>query len=254
MRRVITIVGVIALVVAGSLGIYYFTSQAKEAPAPDYETLRVETLRVDRGNLVSTVSATGAIEPEGQVSLVFRGAGRVGEVLVKEGDAVTAGQVLARLETEDLDLALAQAETALVISQAQLDRLKTPTDEIDLAAAEAAVASAEASVESAQAALASAQAAFSDLQAGATEDQKRAGAATLERARIVRDQAQSAYDQIAGQPNAGMLPQSLQLQRRLPRPGPPRPRPRPRWPRRSPTWLNCAAAPARTISSLPRPR
>jgi HlyD family secretion protein len=207
MRRVITIVGVIALVVAGSLGIYYFTSQAKEAPAPDYETLRV-----DRGNLVSTVSATGAIEPEGQVSLVFRGAGRVGEVLVKEGDAVTAGQVLARLETEDLDLALAQAETALVISQAQFERLKTPTDEIDLAAAEAAVASAEASVESAQAALASAQAAFSDLQVGASEDQERAAAASLERARIVRDQAQSAYDQIAGQPNAGMLPQSLQLQ------------------------------------------
>ncbi len=79
-------------------------------------------------------------------------------------------------------------------------------------AAEAAVASAEASVESAQAALASAQAAYSDLQAGASEDQKRAAAATLERARIVRDQAQSAYDQIAGQPNVGMMPQSLQLQ------------------------------------------
>ena len=64
------------------------------------------------------------------------GVGRVGEVLVKQGDVVKAGQVLARLETEDLDLALAQAETALVISQAQLERLKTPTDEIDLAAAE----------------------------------------------------------------------------------------------------------------------
>ena len=28
----------------------------------------------------------------------------------------------------------------------------------------------------------------------------------------MRDQAQSAYDQIAGQPNVGMMPQSLQLQ------------------------------------------
>jgi HlyD family secretion protein len=207
MRRFITIVGVIALVVAGSLGLYYFTSQAKEPPAPDYETLPV-----DKGDLISTVSATGTIEPEGQIALVFRGAGRVGEVLVKEGDAVTAGQVLARLETDDLDLALAQAETALLISQAQLERLKTPTDEIDLAAAEAAVASAEASVESAQAALASAEAGYRDLQTGASEDQKRAAAATLERARVMRDQAQSAYDQIAGQPNAGMMPQALQLQ------------------------------------------
>lgn len=207
MRRAVIIIGVVALVVAGSLGIYRVTSQAKEPPAPDYETLTVE-----RGDLISTVSATGAIQPAGQVSLVFRGAGRVGEVLVSQGDAVTAGQVLARLESDDLDLALAQAETGLLISQAQLERLKTPTDETDVAAAEAALTSAQANVESARAALASAQAAYSNLQSGASEDQKRAAAATLERARVVRDQAQAAYDQIAGQPNAGMMPQSLQLQ------------------------------------------
>lgn len=207
MRRLLIVVGVIALVVAGSLVLYRVTGQAKEAPAPDYETLEVT-----RGNLVSTVSATGAIEPEGQLALVFRGAGRVGEVLVKKGDPVTAGQVLARLETEDLDLALAQAETALIISQAQLARLKTPPEEVDLAAAQAAVASAEASADSAQAALASAEAAYSALQSGATEDQKQAAAANLERARVMRDQAQAAYDQIAGQPNVGMMPQALQLQ------------------------------------------
>lgn len=207
MRRIVTVVGVLALVIGGSLGLYYFTSQAKEPPPPDYETVPV-----NQGQLVSTVSATGAIQPEGQVSLVFRGVGRVGEVLVSEGDAVAAGEVLARLETDDLDLALAQAETALVISQAQLERLKTPVEEVDVAAAEAAVASAEASLESAQAALSSAEAGYRDLQAGASEDQKRAAAATLERARVMRDQAQSAYDQIAGQPNAGMMPQALQLQ------------------------------------------
>jgi hypothetical protein len=207
MRRLLTILGVLALLIAGSLLLYRFTSQAKEPPAPDFETLDVT-----RGDLISTVSATGAIEPAGEIALFFRGAGRVGEVLVAQGDAVTAGQVLARLETDDLDLSLAQAETALVISQAQLEKLQTAADETDLAAAEAAVASAQASAESAQAALASAQAAYSNLQAGATEDQKQAAAATLERARVVRDQAQAAYDQIAGQPNVGMMPQALQLQ------------------------------------------
>lgn len=51
MRRPLTIVAIIALVVAGSLLLYRFTGQAKEAPAPDYETLTVE-----RGALISTVT------------------------------------------------------------------------------------------------------------------------------------------------------------------------------------------------------
>lgn len=207
MRRILIILAVLAVVVGGSLLIYRFTSQAKEPPAPDYEVIEV-----GKGDMVSTVSATGATEPEDEIALIFRGAGRVGEVLVKEGDQVTAGQVLARLESNDLDVALAQAETALAISQAQLAKLKTPAAEPDVEAARSAVASAEAAVASAQEAVASAEASYRDLAAGPSEDQKQAAAATLERARIVRDQAQSAYDQVANQPNVGMLPQALQLQ------------------------------------------
>lgn len=207
MRRVLVILGILALIVAASFGWYRYTSQTKAAPAPDYETIKV-----DKGTLISTVSATGAIEPEGQVSLVFRGTGRVGEVAIKDGDAVTAGQVLARLETEDLDLALAQAETGLAISQAQLERLKVPTEDADIVAAQAAITSAEANITSAQAAVTSAQASYDNLQAGPTEDQKRASSASLERARVMRDQAQAAYDQVASRPEIGLLPQSVQLQ------------------------------------------
>ncbi|MER2598865.1 MAG: efflux RND transporter periplasmic adaptor subunit [Caldilineales bacterium] len=206
MRRAIVILLVLALLVLAGFAIYRNINQNKTI-APDYETLRVE-----KGNLLSTVSATGTIEPEGQVSLIFRGAGKVAEVAVKEGDTVTVGQVLARLETDDLDLALSQAETSLEISRAQLARLKTPAEAEDLAAAEASVASAEANVTSAEAALASAQASYADLQAGPSDDEKQAAASALERARVARDQAQSAYDQIANQPNVGLMPQSLQLQ------------------------------------------
>ena len=106
MRRVVIILGVFAVVVAAACFSIASPARPRNRRRPTMKPAG------GRGNLVSTVSATGAIEPEGQVSLIFRGAGRVGEVLVKEGDAVTAGQVLARLETDELDLALAQAETA----------------------------------------------------------------------------------------------------------------------------------------------
>ena len=134
MRRVVIILIVLAVLVGGSLLVFRYTSQAKEPPAPDYEVIKV-----DDGDMISTVSATGTIQPEDDVSLIFKAAGRVGEVLVKEGDSVTAGQVLARLETSDLDLAQAQAEIGLSISQAQLAKLKDAASESDVAAARAAV-------------------------------------------------------------------------------------------------------------------
>ncbi|HRX02405.1 MAG TPA: efflux RND transporter periplasmic adaptor subunit [Anaerolineae bacterium] len=207
MRRTAIILVILAVVIGGSLVLYRYTSQAKEPPAPDYETITAE-----KGNLISTVSATGSIEPEDEVALLFRGASRVAEVLVKEGDQVAVDQVLARLDTTDISLAMAQAETNLAISQAQLEKLKTPSADVDITAAQAAVTSAQAAADSARSALASAQASYNDLVNGPSADELQAAQATLERARIVRDQAQSAYDQVANQPNVGMLPQSAQLQ------------------------------------------
>lgn len=54
-----------------------------------------------------------------QVELAFNGSGRVAAVLVREGERVEPGQVVARLDTERLRLALTQAE-AQVAAQRQL--------------------------------------------------------------------------------------------------------------------------------------
>lgn len=192
MRRAITIVAILAAIVGGSLFGYQIFSEKGAAQEPDFETYVV-----GRGNIVSTVSATGSIEPERQVELAFKSAGRVAEVLVEEGDTVTAGQILARLETTDLELALAQAEANLRINLARLEQVRKGPDESDVMAAKAQ--------------LESAQAAYRQLLAGPTEDQKRAAAAAVERARAALEQAQAAYDQVANLPNVAMLPQSVQL-------------------------------------------
>ena len=62
-----------------------------------------------RGLGVGFASGNGRIEAT-EVDLATQLAGRVAEILVDEGDFVTAGQVLARMDTQVLDAQLAQAK------------------------------------------------------------------------------------------------------------------------------------------------
>jgi len=74
------------------------------------------------------------------------------------------------------------------------------------------VAAAQAALESARAGLAATESAYNQLLTGSTEAQRRVAEANRERARVGLEAAQSGFDRIAGQPNASMMPQALQLQ------------------------------------------
>jgi HlyD family secretion protein len=63
----------------------------------------------------------GRIEAE-RVDIATKFAGRLKEVLVKEGDAVTAGQVLAVLDTAELEAQLNEAEASKRQAEQQLDQ------------------------------------------------------------------------------------------------------------------------------------
>ncbi len=78
------------------------------------------TAPVQRGDIVSTVMATGTITPVGQVNVSSQLSGRIAEVLVDFNDAVVQGQVLARLDPEGFHAAVRQAEAAVDIAQAGL--------------------------------------------------------------------------------------------------------------------------------------
>ncbi len=209
MKRFLTFLVLIALLgVAGWFGYQRFVAPAQaEAQEPSYETVQVS-----RGSIASTVSATGNIEPEAQVSLSFRSAGRVDQVLVSVGQAVAEGQLLAQLDTTDLELALEQAEVSLEISQAQLAKLESPPAEEDIAAAQANVSVAQASVASAEAALESAQASYRQLLAGPSPEELAVKESQVRQAEANLRQAQQAYDQVKNLPNVGALPQSAQLE------------------------------------------
>jgi HlyD family secretion protein len=136
------ILGVVALAGAGGWW-WYEQYQAEQARLAELAALRTETLT--RGDLVATVSATGSLYPNGQANLAFLVPGTVQEVLVSAGDEVKAGQLLARLDDADLQLAVSQAEDALAIAELRQKILLAGPTEDDIAVAKANLRAANAS-------------------------------------------------------------------------------------------------------------
>ncbi|MGB9889888.1 MAG: efflux RND transporter periplasmic adaptor subunit [Anaerolineae bacterium] len=192
-RRWIWIIVAVVVVVAG-VGGYLLWRQSRTVSA----TTAMRTVPVRKGTLEVTVSASGSLEPVRQIDLSFDVSGKVAEVRVDIGDAVKAGQVLARLDTTGLELSLRQAEAQLKSAQAQLAKARTPATEEEIKAAEASYYSALAQ--------------YQELKNSPSQETIASAKATLEKARIALEQAQAAYDRVAWRPEIGMLPQSQQLQ------------------------------------------
>ncbi|MFA5012940.1 MAG: HlyD family efflux transporter periplasmic adaptor subunit [Candidatus Paceibacterota bacterium] len=76
--------------------------------APQYETAKVE-----RGNLIQTVDATGKIQSADTLSLNFQIPGIISSVRVDEGSKVVRGQWLANLSLTELNAAVSQAQSSL---------------------------------------------------------------------------------------------------------------------------------------------
>jgi HlyD family secretion protein len=163
------IVLIVVVVVAGG-GYYYYNYVYAEPEEAVEETIR--TSRVRRGDLVISASGSGELIPAEDVSLGFTSGGVLAELLVDVGDAVNAGDILARLDDLNArqalvsaELQVAQAEDALsreldpktaerevALAQAQLDQAQLDLDELlDWTPDEDSIQQAQASLEAAQA-------------------------------------------------------------------------------------------------------
>lgn len=138
------------------------------------------------------------IAAEDQVAIMAQVSGQVLEVTVNVGDHVQAGDVLVRLDSAALEAQRAQALASLEAANSQLAVLKDPAKEGDIAAAQAAIAAASA--------------AYNRAANGPTDEEQRLALAQLKSAQAAITVAQAAYNQVKGNPNIGMMPQSLQLQ------------------------------------------
>ncbi len=92
--------------------------QAPEPPAPEIRPVRI--ISVEKSGGGDVVSLTGTVQAQTDVNLAFRIDGRMVERLVNLGDAVKAGQVVARLNPDTERSALQAARADLVAAQGQL--------------------------------------------------------------------------------------------------------------------------------------
>ncbi|MPL65606.1 hypothetical protein SDC9_11270 [bioreactor metagenome] len=89
------------------------------------------------------VKVSGNIEVT-TVGVGFKVSGHVGQRLVDEGDSVKKGQIVANLETADLELEVANANAQLLAAQATLTQLLNGSRPQDVSVAQAVLRSAEA--------------------------------------------------------------------------------------------------------------
>jgi len=181
----VKVVGILALIaVVAFVGLTYFRGQ----PTAQAEEAEVLTVKVKRGSIEESISATGNVVASSQATLVFETSGQVDEILVDEGERVQEGQVLVRLDDTTLQEQVSRAEASLSTAQARLDQAKRPATEAELAAYEAAVTSAKASV--------------SALLDDPTETETRSAQLSIEAARDQLYGVQAQRDSTAGDPRS----------------------------------------------------
>jgi HlyD family secretion protein len=84
-------------------------------------------IRVAKGSVARTVSATGTLQPISEQRLGFAKGGKLVALLVSVGQQVNAGQVLARIDDFDAQADLDTANAKLARQQAALDKLQDST-------------------------------------------------------------------------------------------------------------------------------
>jgi len=138
----------IGLLVTGLLAGVGYTAYSQLAVKQRRETRRKDkTVAVERLNLPITISANGTIVPERSVNVSPKTSGMLKSLLVKEGDKVEKGQILAYMDDSNLQGQLTQTRGQLAAAEANLQKLLNGTRTQDIAAAKAVLAEQQASLE-----------------------------------------------------------------------------------------------------------
>ncbi|MFA0773683.1 MAG: hypothetical protein KEFWMYNX_001710 [Candidatus Fervidibacter sp.] len=103
----------------------------RQRPVP----VRAEPVR--RGRVVEVIYATGVVKPAQELLVDAKVSAQLKAILVKEGQKVRRGQVIALLDASDFEMKVREAEKRWRVAEAQLKQLQSGTDPFDIAALQA---------------------------------------------------------------------------------------------------------------------
>ncbi|MEE8159650.1 MAG: HlyD family efflux transporter periplasmic adaptor subunit [Dehalococcoidia bacterium] len=178
-------IGVMVALLAGTFGVtygvYVLVNDSGGAGLAENQQL----IPLQRGDLVNQVSTNGSLIYPNRETLSFGVQGRIGEVLVEEGQQVEIGLALVTLDTAtvaSLEMSVAQARVDLRDAEDALSQAQDPHSSLDFAKAEADVANAKLSLERAQESL-------DEIMAGTTKEEIVSAQSDVSSASVALDNA-----------------------------------------------------------------
>jgi membrane fusion protein, multidrug efflux system len=125
-RFAIAITVLLAVALAAAIGVRFYKKQQegrdndKNAPVT-LEFAPADLAVAESKPLSRWLPVSGALQPVRQATVKSKVSGEVRAITVREGDAVQAGQVLARMDTADLEAKLIERQGQLASARAQLE-------------------------------------------------------------------------------------------------------------------------------------
>ncbi len=139
-------VGLLAAGLVGVPAIAYFAIKG-QAPKQD---LAAYTVPVQQKDVTVRITANGEAVPVQRLNLNPKTAGRLAKLYVEQGDRVQQGQIIARMDSQEIEAKRDQALAELSRTQANLALLKAGNRPEEIGQAQASVGEAQAKIASAQ--------------------------------------------------------------------------------------------------------
>jgi len=128
----------------------FISCEKKQNETPGVKAILVEVVPVRQGNIAKEIKFTGNIEANTKVQVYPKITAKIEEMKVDSGDTIKKNDVIALLESDELQAQLAQAEAALEGVQAKWAQMEVGAREEELAQAEDLVAKARANLKDAE--------------------------------------------------------------------------------------------------------
>ncbi|MEI7554757.1 efflux RND transporter periplasmic adaptor subunit [Candidatus Chlorohelix sp.] len=208
------LVAMVVLAGAGAASYFIWFNNSQNSNA-----IPAQTSTVSASSIVGlSVTSTGQVQAKADLTLTFGAGGTVTQVLLKQGDTVKKGDVLAKIDDRDLQTAVTTAQASLNSAKANYDKLKVGATDIDLQKAQEQLKQAQISaqktrsgnalptdIKSAQAQVESAKARLALDKQGGSDYDKAAAQASVSSAQANLSSAQAKLDTLLAGPDAATI-------------------------------------------------